>query len=419
MAALDADVLVVGAGLAGLVCAKHLQLAGHRVVVLEAADVVGGRVATDTVDGFTLDRGFQVLNTAYPALRREVHLPDLDLCAFTPGAAVRGADGGLHTFVNPLRRPWTAPATVADRLLPRADELRLIRWTAGIVAHRGRAAVDRPDVSTARALADAGLDGAVLERFLRPFLAGVLLERELDTAARFTALVWRTFVLGTVAVPARGMAALPAHLAAQLHPGTVRPGVVAGAVTGTTVRTAGGELRSRAVVVATDPGTAARLLPALPAPRMRAVTTTYHVTEEAPDTRPLLRLDGTGGPLLNSVVLTAAAPGYSPDHRALVSTSALGAATDVPEPVVRHELARLWGVDTSRWEHLHTSEVPHALPALTAPTAAGLRAPVSLGDGLHVAGDHRDSPSLQGAMASGRRAARAVDRRLSHREHPA
>lgn len=412
MAAQDADVLVVGAGLAGLVCAKHLQLAGHHVVVLEAGEVVGGRVATDTVDGFTLDRGFQVLNTAYPALRREVHLPDLDLCAFTPGAAVRGEDGGLHTFVNPLRQPWTAPATVADRLLPRADELRLVRWTAGIVLRSGRAAMDRPDVSTAQALADAGLDGAVLERFLRPFLAGVLLERDLDTAARFTALVWRTFVLGTVAVPARGMAALPAHLAAQLRPGTVHLGVAARAVTGSAVRTADGTLTARAVVVATDPTAAARLLPTLTAPRMRAVTTTYHVADEAPDTRPLLRLDGTGGPLLNSVVLTAAAPGYSPDHRALVSTSALGSTADVPEPVVRRELARLWGTDTARWTHLHTSEVLAALPALTAPTAPGLRLPVHLGGGLHVAGDHRDSPSLQGAMAGGRRAARSVDRWL-------
>jgi glycine/D-amino acid oxidase-like deaminating enzyme len=412
VAVLDADVLVVGAGLAGLVCAKHLQLAGHEVVVLEAGDVVGGRVATDTVDGFTLDRGFQVLNTAYPALRREVHLPDLDLCTFTPGAAVRAEDGGLHTLVNPLRQPWTAPATAADRLLPRADELRLVRWTAGIVLGGAGRALQRPDVSTARALADADLDGAVLERFLRPFLAGVLLERDLDTAARYTALVWRTFVLGTVAVPARGMAALPAHLGAQLRAGTVRLGVAAEAVTGTTVRTADGTLTARSVVVATDPGTAARLVPAVPAPRMRAVTTTYHVTDDAPDSRPLLRLDGTGGPLLNSVVLTAAAPGYSPDHRALVSSSALGSAADVPEPVVRRELARVWGVDTSRWQHLHTSEVPAALPALTAPTAEGLRAPVDLGDGLHVAGDHRDSPSLQGAMASGRRTARSVDHRL-------
>jgi glycine/D-amino acid oxidase-like deaminating enzyme len=213
-------------------------------------------------------------------------------------------------------------------------------------------------------------------------------------------------------VPARGMAALPAHLLTQLRPGTVRLGVAAEAVTGTTVRTTDGTLTARSVVVATDPGTAARLVPAVPAPRMRAVTTTYHVTEDAPDTRPLLRLDGTGGPLLNSVVLTAAAPSYSPDHRALVSTSALGSAADVPEPVVRRELARVWGVDTSHWQHLHTSEVPAALPALTAPTAAGLRAPVDLGDGLHVAGDHRDTPSLQGAMASGRRTARSVDHGL-------
>jgi hypothetical protein len=292
--------------------------------------------------------------------------------------------------------------------------LRLLRWTAEIVLRGGAAALRKPDVSTARALTSAGLDGAATERFLRPFLAGVLLERDLDTAARYTALVWRTFALGTVAVPARGMAELPRVMGAALHPGTVALQTPVDRVSATEVRTSGGALlRARAVVVATDPVTAARLLPELPEPQMRAVTTVYHVADVAPFDRPLLHLDGTGGPLLNTVVLTAAAPTYSPDHRALVSSSVLGAAGAVGEAVVREQAARLYGVNARAWQHLHTVTVAHALPALTAPTAPGLRRPVYLGGGRYVAGDHRDTPSLQGALVSGARTARAVQRQLS------
>ncbi|MEO6881025.1 MAG: NAD(P)/FAD-dependent oxidoreductase [Mycobacteriaceae bacterium] len=407
----DADVVVVGAGLAGLVCAKHLQACGLEVVVLESGDTVGGRVATDVVDGFTCDRGFQVLNTAYPALRREVHLPDLELAAFTPGAAVRTDDGALHRVVNPLRRPLSAPATALDRLLSPAEKLALVRWSVPIVLRAGARSLHRPDVTTAQALDDAGLGGSATEHFLRPFLAGVLLERDLETSARFAALVWRTFALGTVTVPAGGMAALPAHLAAQLTAGTVWLNTRVHAVSSASVRTGDGELSARSVVVATDPVTASELL-GLPTPVMRSVTTHYHVADTAPTSEPLLHLDGTGGPLLNTVVMTAAAPSYSPDHRALISTSTLEPR---PESLVREQAGRLYGVDPRGWTHLSSVHVDRALPALTPPTPDRLRRPVHLGGGLFVAGDHRDTPSLQGAMAGGRRAARAVHRHLQGR----
>jgi hypothetical protein len=177
----------------------------------------------------------------------------------------------------------------------------------------------------------------------------------------------------------------------------VRPGAV---------RADSGEIAARAVVVATDPVTAAALLPGLPAPRMYALTTLYHVASHSPAHGPTLHLDGTGGPLANTVVLTEAAPGYSPDRRALVSSSFLGTADRVPEPTVRRELARLYGEPTDDWVHLHTAEVAHALPAF--PAGTPLRREVALGDGLFVAGDHRDTPSQQGALVSGRRAAHAV-----------
>ncbi|BCJ63699.1 hypothetical protein Prubr_07200 [Polymorphospora rubra] len=164
------------------------------------------------------------------------------------------------------------------------------------------------------------------------------------------------------------------------------------------------------MLVATDPTTAARLLPDLPAPRMRALTTYYHAAPEAPLREPVLLLDGDRRELVaNTVVVSNAAPTYAPPGRHLIATSVAGPA--VPEPVVRAELARLYGRPTADWTHLTTVELPYALPAAD-PPQGNLRKPVALGDRRYVAGDHRDSPSIQGALASGWRAAGAVLRDL-------
>ncbi|GAA2553194.1 NAD(P)/FAD-dependent oxidoreductase [Pseudonocardia hydrocarbonoxydans] len=398
------DVLVVGAGLAGLRAAQLLTRRGLEVTVLDAADRPGGRMATDVVDGFRCDRGFQVLNTSYPALRTATDLAALDLRAFEPGAAIRGGDGALHRFANPVRRPSQAFATAVDGLFGVADKARLVAWTARVLATPPSRTAGIVDRSAAQDLAAAGLDGPVVERFLRPFLSGVLGESALATSAAFVRLVWRSFALGTVAVPADGMGALPARLAAGLPDGVLRLGRRVTTVRPGVVHTADGEHTARAVLVATDPVAAGTLLPGLDVAPMHALTTYYHVTDTPPAELPLLHLDGTGGPVANTVVLTRAAPGYSPDDRALVSSTVLG--DPLPEPQVRRELARVYGRPVEGWELLHTAPVRAALPAFR--PGHPVRRDVALGDGLFVAGDHRDTPSTQGALVSGRRAAQAV-----------
>ncbi len=402
----SAEVVVVGAGLAGLCAARRLAAAGVDVVVLEAGGAVGGRVATDVVDGFLLDRGFQVYNTAYPEAARVLDHDSLDLRAFTPGALVRVGDR-LHRVADPRRRPLAAPDTLLAPIGSPADKVRVALLAArDALAPAGRLTAGA-ETTTYEALKDRGLSDTVIDRFLRPFLAGVFLERELTTSSRFFDLVWRTFARGTVCVPAGGMRRIPGQLAAALPAGVVHTGVRVTGLRDGAVDTDHGPVRAPATIVATDPITAAALLPGLPAPRMLAVTTVYHAAPQPPVGGPTLVLDGErAGPVVNSVVLTNAAPTYSPDTRALVSTSVLGA--DPPDDAaLRRELERLYGVSTAGWEQLATVRVPHALPAAP-PPLGDLRRPVDLGDGRYVAGDHRDTPSIQGAMVSGRRAADAV-----------
>ena len=215
--------MVAGAGLAGLRAAQLLCRRGLDVVVLDAADRPGGRVATDVVDGFRCDRGFQVLNTSYPALRAAADLDALDLRAFTPAAAVRGTDG-LHTYGDPRRLPALAPRMTVDRLVPLRDKATLAAWTARVLAGGPRRVEAHGGRSAAVDLAAAGVRGPVLDRVLRPFLSGVLGKAELTTSAAYVRLVWRAFAVGTIAVPAAGMGAVPAQLAARLPDGVLRLG---------------------------------------------------------------------------------------------------------------------------------------------------------------------------------------------------
>lgn len=267
-----------------------------------------------------------------------------------------------------------------------------------------------PDVTSEEALRRAGADGTLIETVLRPFLSGVFLDAELSTSRRFLDVVLKSFVRGTPAVPALGMQRIPEQLAAGLD---IRLGHRVAAVSARGVEVVGGDTQpAEAVIVATDPTAAADLVAGVRAPAARSVTTWYYRPDCAPqelaDGEAVLTLDGDcRGPLVNTVVLSHAAPDYAPLGSALVAASALG-ASDNParDDSVREHLAWLYGVPTRNWELIAGYPIPYALPAMPVPFE--LQRPVRTEQGVYVAGDHRDTSSIQGALVSGRRAAQAV-----------
>jgi monoamine oxidase len=405
----DADVLVVGAGLAGLRCARVLHDAGHEVVVLEAADAVGGRIRTDRVDGFLVDRGFQLLNPAYPAVRRWVDVDALGLQGFGAGVAAV-TDSGTSVLGHPLRAPGLLPGTARTALAHPREVAAVLRWVAPLLRPRGRTRLSevlagRADVGRAEALDRAGLDG-LLRRVVDGFLAGVLLEDDGSTADRFALLLAWMFARGVPSLPVAGMQALPEQLAAPLGD-RVRLGHHVEEVTGATVTTSDRTWTARQVVVATD-GPRARELAGIEVPATKGVVTTWWSAPDAPSTD-LLHVDARRdprGPLVNAAVVSRAAPSYAPPGRHLVQGSALLGPGRVPdEAVVRRDAGDLLGVDPTRWEVVARHEVPDALPAQPAPYSA--TRPVRVGE-LVVCGDHRDTGSIQGALVSGQRAAEAV-----------
>ncbi|MFI6239303.1 FAD-dependent oxidoreductase [Micromonospora sp. NPDC050795] len=402
----ETDVVIVGGGLAGLAAARRLHRAGVPWRLVEAEGRLGGRVATDVVDGHLIDRGFQVLNTAYPRLGTLLDTDQLNLGYFTSGVLVRKGDKLLR-LVNPLREPTGGPGTALAGVGSLLDRLRFAALATGCATLPASRLLDAPETSTETALRRAGLSDAIIEELLRPFLSGVFIDRELSTSSHVLAMVLRSFARGRIGLPAEGMAALPRAIAAPLPADLLDLNTPVAEVTPGRVRTQAGDIHCRAVVVAVDPPAAAALLPALATVRMHSYTTYYHSAPEPPLTEPILLVDGDRRELVaNTVVLSNAATTYAPTGRHLIATSVVG-PTAPPEPTIRAELTRLYGRSTADWTHLTTVAIPQALPAAPPPQGR-LRKPVALGEGLFVAGDHRDSPSIQGALSSGWRAAGAV-----------
>ncbi len=405
------DVLIVGAGLAGLACARHLTSAGIECGILEAGDQAGGRVRTDRVQGFLLDRGFQVLLTAYPEARRILDLGALDLRSFRPGALVMLGDR-RYRLADPWRRPGDAWASLISPLGGLGDKIRVARLRARVRAGSLAELWQRPERTTRAALEAAGFSPEFIHAFFRPFLGGVFLDAELETSSRMLEFVFRMFSAGDAAVPAAGMEAIPAQMAAALEPGSIRTGarvekVAPGAVT----LASGEEMAAGAVVIATEAPEASRLL-GIRTPRSRGVTTLYYAADTPLTGESVLILNGDGaGSITHLAEMSAVAPSYAPAGRALIGVTVLGSnplADHELDAIVRAELVERFGPLPRTWQLLRVYRIEHALPDQTPPALGTPQRPVRVTPGLYVAGDHRDNASIDGALTSGRRAAEAV-----------
>lgn len=404
------DVVVVGAGLAGLACASDLVAAGLDVVVLEASDGVGGRVRTDALDGYLLDRGFQVLSTSYPEVHRRLRIGDLECSAFESGALVRRG-GRFHVVADPLRQPGLAWSTLTAPIGTILDKARLARLVLDVRRHGVPDLLRRPDCSTRARLEHAGFSSRMVEAFWRPLFAGIDLDPTLEVSARLFDTFLRTLATGESVLPRRGMGAIPAQLAACLPAMSLRLSARVETLGAGGVTLADGEqVVARCVVVATDGPGAHRLLSGrVRDPGSRPVACCWFKGAGAPPSGRALLLDGDGsGPAPNVAFVSAVAPSYAPPGRFLVAAAVPGpeAFDDALARRVASQLARWFGSTTRDWDLLRVDVVAHGQPDQRPPFSPQRR--VTLGEGVFVCGDHRDTASIQGALYSGGRCAAAV-----------
>lgn len=402
-------VIIVGAGISGLNCARILHRAGRRVLVLEATDRIGGRVATDTVNGFRVDRGFQALQTAYPEARSAWHYPSLQLHSFFPGSMVR-YHGSWHLFADPWCRPFLALASLFSGPGNFWDRLRVGLVRRDVTVASLKSLLARPEVSTRQRLERAGFSTDFIEGFFRPLFAGIFLEPDLATSSRVFDFVFRMMALGPVALPEGGIAALPAQLALSLPSTSLRLETPVAAVSAQCVQLASGlSIRASAVVVAADAPALTGLAPRQWLPTMQVA----FAADRAPFSRPILGLDGDGsGPVNHLAVPSLVAPGYAPTGRHLISANVVGARARENEktllPAIMQQMHAWFGPDAASWHVLAIHRIEKALPVQLPGALEPIDRAIRREDGVYLAGEQRHMASLQGALRAGRRVAETV-----------
>jgi glycine/D-amino acid oxidase-like deaminating enzyme len=382
----SSDVLIVGAGLAGLSAAITLQEAGRDVRVIESSDRPGGRVTSDMIDGFICDRGFQLINSKYPALKALDVIEEID---FIP--APRVIEVALGNDRRALGDPRVAPWTALDKATGTIPEkLSLLRFLAS--SPKENQSVE--DVLK--------ITGSTYTRVLRPFLQGVFLTDPRNVDARYGQAIVKSFITGSPGIPRKGVAELSKALAARVS--SITYGVQANSLEGKIIKTSAGDFNSTTVIVATDATTATQLLGLHEVPRMAGCITWYHAVTTNPSGNGRLIVDGQNrGPIINSIVMSDISSSYAPEGQHLVSTTSDLGAT---ESDVRRHLAIMWGMSTHDWQLIAKYEIPAALPIQNVGRA--LTQTVKVSENVYVVGDHRSVPSQQGALFSGRLAAELI-----------
>ena len=412
-------VVVAGGGLAGLVAARRLAEAGVEVELLEASDRVGGRVRSRTVDGFTLDRGFQVLFTAYPAAQRELDYGALELRAFDPGATI-ARPNHRSTLSDPFGDPGAALPTLLNRDVRTADKLRLFRLQLALRRRGWDGLLDGDDTTIRAFLADRGFSRAFVERFAAPFYGGITLDRSLETSSSVFEATFKSLSEGDTVVPAGGMGEIPAQLRsrAEAAGATVETGVTVTGIEpadgGATVGTDAGDRTPDAVVVATDPRTAGELT-GIDAPTGTKACVAVHCSlpgHQALDTDARIVLNAADAEPNTVAPMSAAAPEYAPEGRQLLTATFLGEREEDDDELVEtvREALSSWfpenhfggleAVALDRIEFAQFEQPPGfraSVPAVDAPDGP-----------VFLAGDYTDWSAIQGALRSGAAAAAAA-----------
>lgn len=401
-------VIIVGAGMAGLCCANYLNNKNIDFLVLDAAKEVGGRVRTDLEDGFRLDRGFQILLTAYPEAQRLLNYDTLSLMPFDSGAIIRN-DERFEQFSNPFKNPSAVFSSITSPIGSFSDKLRTLRLvldTEGITEE----VLTQNEESTDHFLRNYGFSDKMMTQFLKPFFGGVFLEDQLATSSAFFKYIFGKFYEGDAVIPANGMQAIPEQLAANLPNHSIRLNCPVERINGTSVYLSSGEkIQGSQVVIATDALQANKLLRQETHHQFNATSCVYFAANESPLQDKMLVLNPNRNELIqNLCVPSDIAPNYAPTGKSLisVSTAYLGATNEQQNiATLKQELTHWFGKDVTEWQHLKSYHIPYALPSF----AVGAKnLPLQVADKIYRCGDYTAYPSLNAAMMTGRKVAEMI-----------
>jgi protoporphyrinogen oxidase len=414
----EKKIYIVGAGLSGLIAALELEKAGLSPVILEASDRVGGRMKTDIVEGYRLDHGFQVLNTAYPEAKRYLDFQALQLKNFDPGAIIfEGKDSYILT--DPLRNPLKLVGMAVSRVGTFLDKVKVFTLTQELKKKSSEEIFAEPSLPTHEYLKKYGFSDAIITNFFRPFFRGIFLEKDLETSSRMFEFVFKMFSQGYAAVPAKGMGQIPEMIKSQLQTTEIRLNTPVASVEGGKILLADGtQLEADRIIVAVQPDLVMKQLEGQFAPS-RKVINLYFAAPKSFLGRPMIGLI-TGQRVINNLVfMEDVSKDYVPAGKSLLSVTVLDTELTDKELIklVQSELEEISGTKADQFKHLKTYLIPHALPQVGDLKFSIPFTECKVLDQVFLAGDYLLHGSINAAMTSGRTAAEAVIHSFSEREY--
>jgi phytoene dehydrogenase-like protein len=408
----NTDVIIIGAGLAGLTAAKVLKAAGKTIKILEASDAVGGRVRTDLVNGFLLDRGFQVLLTAYPETKRFLDYQALDLRPFSPGAIILN-EKGRSEIVDPLREPSALLRTLVSPAGSLPDKMRMLGLKLKLTSKSLDKIFTENETTTLAYLRHAGFSERMIGQFFKPFMSGIFLEDQLRTSSRMFEFVFKMFSEDDTAVPAKGMGMIPQQLAKDFSSAELILNESVIKLEGNIVKTNSGKTYQAArIILAMDQIS-------LPAPfsqqdikPYQSVTNMYFMASKPPVTKPIIVLNAASSKLVNNMtVMSQVSEHYASHGQALISLSLIGDHTKAVASELQSKVIlemQFWYPEAANWKHLKTYQVKYALPNDEQVRDIPEKGTLCLNEICFICGDHLLNGSIHAAMKSGRLAAEAV-----------
>ncbi len=405
------DTLIIGAGLAGLTAARVLKSAGRKVKIIEAADGPGGRVRTDEVNGFLLDRGFQVFLTAYPEAKHFLDYKALDLQSFSPGSIILN-NSGIDEIGDPFREASSLIRTLKSPIGTLGDKFRMLSLRLKLAGNSINEIFSKKEITTLEYLRNAGFGEKIISDFFAPFMSGIYLEQNLDTSARMFEFVFKMLSEADTAIPAKGMGMISSQLASNLSVEELILNERVISIDDNEVQSASGNVyEASRILIATTAD-------CIPVPfqsrlvKKKSVTCMYFSADKAPYKKALIALNAIPDRLVNNIaVMSNVSSSYAPDGKSLISVSLSGneqfIKNDELELKVKEEL-KFWFSECSNWEHIKTYDIPYALPDNSHVINDILPSSLRINHSTFICGDHLLNGSINAAMKSGRLAAKSI-----------
>ena len=217
----DQKIYIIGAGVSGLIAATVLEKNGLKPTIVEASERVGGRVKTDIIGGYQLDRGFQVLLSNYEYAKKYLDFTKLEVQKINAGSLIY-SQGKISTFGDPLRNFKFLIPTLFSSIGTFKDKLKVASLNLKLKNKSIDEIFNSKERTTLDYLKNYGFSNQILNQFFIPFFSGIFLEPKLSTSSRMFEYIFKMFGEGSAVIPKNGMEEIPIQLKQKLENSTFK-----------------------------------------------------------------------------------------------------------------------------------------------------------------------------------------------------